>query len=522
MLDESIKEQLKLYFEKIEEDIILEATLGEDEFSNDMKTFLESIESLSVKLSLDLNGSSSYCPSFLVKNSKKDIKIEFCAIPLGHELTSFVLAVLQASGYAPKITESQINTIKNVSEKFDFTSYISLSCQNCPDIVQAINTMAVLSPNITSRVVDGAIFTEEVEGLKIKGIPCVYLNGKELYQGRMTLDEILLKMGATNSNEVLEKLNSRPTYDVLVVGAGPSGCSAAIYSARKGLKTAIVADKFGGQVSETMDIENFISVPKTQGPKLVSNLMVHVRDYDIDVIDGQRVKKIEDNKGLFTLTLDSEATLKTNSLIIATGARWRHLGVKGESDYLKKGVAFCPHCDGPLYKGKKVAVIGGGNSGVEAGIDLAGIAKEVVLIEFAKELNADIVLQKKLKSLSNVKVITNSAVQEVVGNGDNVTGIIYVNRDTEELVEEKLDGIFVQIGLMPNAEWAKGFIELNRHGEIIIDNKCQTSKEGVFASGDVTDVPYKQIIIASGEGAKASLSAFNYLIRKNISELVVQ
>lgn len=514
MLDSALKEQLKSYLDIIPEDIILEASLDESTNSSNMRSLLQEIASLSDKVSFNENGLAIHRPSFSIINPNKDIKINFATIPLGHEFNSLVLAMLQVGGHPIKIDEKTRNNINNIDYKCNFVSYISLSCQNCPDVVQALNIMAVINPNISHIIVDGSLFSQEVEELNIMAVPNVYLNGNAFYQGRMSLEEILNKLGAVDNEAIKNEINQKDIFDVLVVGGGPSGSSAAIYSARKGIKTAIVAERLGGQVLDTMDIENFISVKRTEGPKLVAALEEHIKDYDIDIITPQKVVKIEDDNSYYRIILESGAFLKAKSLIISTGARWRKMGVKGEDNYLKKGIAFCPHCDGPLYKGKDVAVIGGGNSGIEAAIDLAGITNSVTVLEFMDELKADLVLQKKLFSLSNVTVIKSAQVTEVFGDGNKLTSFDYIDRKSEEKHNIKVSGIFVQIGLMPNTEFVKGFIDLNNRGEIIINDKCQTSKNGIFAAGDVSSVPYKQIIIAMGEGAKASLSAFDYLIRK--------
>jgi alkyl hydroperoxide reductase subunit F len=435
---------------------------------------------------------------------------------MGHEFTSLVLALLQVGGHPSKASVEVIEQIRALKGEFSFETYFSLSCQNCPDVVQALNLMAVLNPNIRHVAIDGALFQAEVDERKVMAVPSVYLNGVNFGQGRMGLEEILAKLDTSGIEKAAEKISAKDAFDVLVVGGGPAGSSAAIYAARKGIRTGVAAERFGGQVLDTMSIENFISVQETEGPKLASALEAHVRQYDVDIMNLQRASSLIPAKnagGLHEIRFESGATLKSKTVILATGARWREMGVPGEQEYKAKGVCFCPHCDGPLFKGKRVAVIGGGNSGVEAAIDLAGIVSHVTLLEFDSKLRADAVLQRKLYSLPNVDVITSALTSEVKGDGQKVTGLAYKDRDSGEFNTIDLEGIFVQIGLLPNTDWLKGTVELTPRGEIIVDARGETSLPGVFAAGDVTTVPYKQIVIAVGEGAKASLSAFDHLIR---------
>jgi alkyl hydroperoxide reductase subunit F len=381
-------------------------------------------------------------------------------------------------------------------------------------VVQALNLMAVINPNITNVMIDGGVFQQEVTDKKIMSVPTVMLNGEQFGIGRMELDEILAKVDVGAVTREAKKLDAKSPYDVLIIGGGPAGASAAIYAARKGIRTGIVAERFGGQVMDTLGIENFISVKETEGPKLVMALEEHVKFYDVDIMNLQRAKSVKQGD-LLEVELESGAVLKSKALIIATGARWRELGVPGETQYRGKGVAYCPHCDGPLFKGKPVAVVGGGNSGVEAAIDLAGIVAHVTLIQFDTQLKADAVLQTKLRSLSNVTIVTNAQTTEVTGNGEKMNGLDYKDRVTGEMHHLDLDAVFVQIGLLPNTDFIKGgAINLSKLGEIEVDSHGATSMPGVFAAGDVTTVPYKQIIIAMGEGAKASLGAFDYLIRQ--------
>jgi len=434
---------------------------------------------------------------------------------MGHEFTSLVLALLQVGGHPSKTAPEVIEQIKALDGDYRFETYFSLSCQNCPDVVQALNLMAVLNSNVKHVAIDGALFQDEVEARQIMSVPSIYLNGELFTQGRMSEQEILAKLDTGSSARDAEKLKAKDAFDVLVVGGGPAGAAAAIYAARKGIRTGVAAERFGGQVLDTMAIENFISVKETEGPKLARALEEHVREYEVDIMNLQRASQLipAGEDGLHRVRFDNGGELKAKTLILATGARWREMNVPGEQEYRGRGVAYCPHCDGPLFKGKRVAVIGGGNSGVEAAIDLAGIVAHVTLLEFGEDLRADAVLQRKLNSLPNVRVLKMAQTTEVKGDGQKVTGLVYKDRTNDEVHNVELEGIFVQIGLLPNSEWLKGTLELSRFGEIIVDAKGQTSIPGVFAAGDVTTVPYKQIVIAVGEGAKASLSAFDHLIR---------
>src|SRR5690554_4170793 len=514
MLDAAMKAQLKAYLEKLQRPIELVASIGEDAKSQEMLGLLEDIDSLSDKVSLRKDGAAEYRPSFTVGAAGETARITFAGIPMGHEFTSLVLALLQSGGHPPKVDAATIEQIKALDSKLHFEIFVSLSCHNCPDVVQAMNLMAVLNPNITSVMLDGALFQGEVDKRKVMAVPTMFLNGEHFGQGRMTVEEILAKVDTGASERNAKALSEKAPYDVLVIGDGPSGSSAAIYSARKGIRTGVVAERFGGQVLDTLAIENFISVKETEGPKLAMALEQHVKDYDVDIMNLQKAAKLIPGD-LIEVQLESGASLKSKSVILATGARWREMNVPGEQEYRGRGVAYCPHCDGPLFKGKRVAVIGGGNSGVEAAIDLAGIVAHVTLLEFGEELRADAVLQNKLRSLPNVTILTMAQTTEVKGDGQKVTGLVYKDRNSDELHNVELEGIFVQIGLLPNSDWLKGSVELNRFGEIIVDAKGQTNIPGVFAAGDVTTVPYKQIVIALGEGAKASLSAFDHLIRSS-------
>ncbi|MCE4052503.1 alkyl hydroperoxide reductase subunit F [Pseudomonas sp. Au-Pse12] len=516
MLDANLKAQLKSYLERVTQPIEIVASLDDGAKSQEMLALLKDIVSLSNQITLLDDGTDARKPSFSLNRPGSDISLRFAGIPMGHEFTSLVLALLQVGGHPSKASAEVIEQIRSLKGEFNFETYFSLSCQNCPDVVQALNLMAVLNPNIRHVAIDGALFQAEVDERKIMAVPSVYLNGVNFGQGRMGLEEILAKLDTGAVEKQAQKLNAKEAFDVLVVGGGPAGASAAIYAARKGIRTGVAAERFGGQVLDTMAIENFVSVKETEGPKLAAALEEHVKQYDVDIMNLQRASALVPAKevgGLHEIRFESGASLKAKSVILATGARWREMGVPGEQEYKAKGVCFCPHCDGPLFKGKRVAVIGGGNSGVEAAIDLAGIVSHVTLLEFDSKLRADAVLQRKLYSLPNVKVITSALTSEVKGDGQKVTGLAYKDRDSGEFHAVDLEGIFVQIGLLPNTDWLKGTVELSPRGEIIVDARGETSLPGVFAAGDVTTVPYKQIVIAVGEGAKASLSAFDHLIR---------
>ncbi|MBP8216839.1 MAG: alkyl hydroperoxide reductase subunit F [Thauera sp.] len=517
MLDANIKTQLKAYLERVTQPIEIVASLDDGPKSREMKELLDDVAAQSSLITLiERRDDNERKPSFSVGPKGGDGRVRFAGLPMGHEFTSLILALLQAGGYPPKVEADVIEQIKNLDIELNFETYISLSCHNCPDVVQALNLMAVLNPKIRHTMIDGALFQKEVEARQIMAVPTVYLNGEEFDQGRLELGQILAKVDTGTAARDAKKLSAKDPFDVLIVGGGPAGAAAAIYAARKGIRTGIVAERFGGQVMDTMAIENFISVKETEGPKLVMALEEHVKQYEVDVMNLQRAAKVvpgsEDGSVLAEVQLENGAALKARTVIVATGARWREMNVPGEQQFRGKGVAYCPHCDGPLFKGKRVAVIGGGNSGVEAAIDLAGIVGHVTLLEFADDLRADAVLQRKLYSLPNVTVIKSAQTTEVTGT-DKVNGLVYKDRKTDEVHRLELEGIFVQIGLLPNTDFLKGTLELTRFGEVIVDAKAQTSVPGVFAAGDCTTVPYKQIIIAMGEGSKAALSAFDHLIR---------
>ena len=515
LLDAATTAQLKTYLGNLRRPIELVASLGEGQKSNDTRSLVEEIAALSDKVTARFDGTDARRPSFAIGAVGEEARVRFAGLPLGHEFTSLILALLHVGGHPPKEEAELLDTVRGLEGPLHFETFFSLTCQNCPDVVQALNIMAALNPAVTHVAIDGALFQDEVERRKIMAVPQVFLNGEPFGQGRMDLAQIVAKIDTGAVARAAEKIAAKDPFDVLVVGGGPAGAAAAIYAARKGIRTGVVTERFGGQVLDTMGIENFISVQHTEGPRLVAQLEQHVKDYDVDVMNLQKAVGLKpaNGDGLATVELESGASLRARTVILSTGARWRQIGVPGEEEYRNKGVAYCPHCDGPLYKGKRTAVIGGGNSGVEAAIDLAGIVAHVTLIEFDSELRADAVLQTKLRSLHNVTVITSALTTEVTGDGEKVTGLVYRDRTTDEVHTLALEGIFVQIGLVPNTEWLNGALAMTNRGEIEIDSHLATSIPGVFAAGDVTTVPYKQIVIAMGEGSKAALSAFDYLIR---------
>jgi NADH-dependent peroxiredoxin subunit F len=524
MLEDNIKSQLGSYLEKLQRPIELVATLDESAASLEMRGLIDDIASLSSKVSARFDGLNARAPSFTVGEpgaSKHAGRITFAGLPMGHEFTSLILALLQTGGHPPKVEPGLIEQIRSIDRDLNFEIYVSLECHNCPDVVQALNLMAVLNPRITSVMIEGGLYRAEVEAKNVLAVPMVFLNGEHLGQGRMSLEEILAKVSAGDTamaalvEQQREALAAKAPYEVLVVGGGPAGAAAAIYAARKGIRTGIVAERFGGQVMDTMGIENFISVEYTEGPKLVAAMEQHVKQYGVDIVRGQRVSGLTaaaSPGALAQVHLDNGASLSARAVIVATGARWREMGVPGEQEYKGRGVCFCPHCDGPLFKGKRVAVIGGGNSGVEAAIDLAGIVAHVTVIEFDTQLRADAVLQTKLRSLPNVEVILHAQTLEVTG-ADTVNGLRYKDRTSNTEHALAIDGLFVQIGLLPNTDFAKDTVTLSKHREIEVNARCETSATGIFAAGDCTTVPYKQIIISMGEGSKAALTAFDYLIR---------
>jgi len=523
MLDDTMKQQLQAYLGKLQRPIRLIASLDDSASSAELRALLQDIASLSDQVSFDESGNDARKPSFLIAREGETRGVRFAGIPLGHEFTSLVLALLWTGGHPPKVEAEVIEQIKALEGDFKFEVYMSLSCHNCPDVVQAASLMAILNPRVQTTVIDGALFQAEVDERQIMAVPMTYLNGQVFASGRMTVEEIVAKLDVKSEAREAAKLSAKDPYDVLIVGGGPAGAAAAVYAARKGIRVGVAAERFGGQVNDTMAIENYISVLETDGPKFAAALEAQVRHYEVDIMNLQRAGKLipaEEPGGLVEVQMANGGVLKAKSVILSTGARWRNVNVPGEQEYKNRGVAYCPHCDGPLFKGKRVAVIGGGNSGVEAAIDLAGIVQHVTLIEFADALKADAVLVSKLKSLPNVSIHLNAQTTEITGDGARVNGLGYKDRVSGEVKHVELEGVFVQIGLVPNTEWLKGTLELSRYGEIVVDAKGHTNVAGVFAAGDCTTVPYKQIVIAAGDGAKAALSAFDHLIRTPVAEAV--
>ena len=520
MLDAAMKTQLQAYLQNLRTPIRLIATLDGSEKSMELRELLHAIAELSDKVSVEESGSDARCPSFVVAKAGESRGVRFAAIPLGHEFTSLVLALLWTGGHPPKVEPEVLEQIKGLDAHLKLEVYMSLSCHNCPDVVQAAALMAIYNPKIETTVIDGGLNQAEVDARQVMAVPMVYLNDQVFGAGRMSLEEILARLDVSSEGREAQKLSDKDPFDVLIVGGGPAGAAAAVYAARKGIRVGLAAERFGGQTNDTMGIENYISVLETDGPKFAAALESQVRHYEVDIMNLQRAEKIVPAPvpgGMLQVHMENGGVLRARSVILSTGARWRNVNVPGEEAYKNKGVAYCPHCDGPLFKGKRVAVIGGGNSGVEAAIDLAGLVQHVTLVEFADALKADAVLVSKLKSLSNVSVHVNAHTTEITGDGQKVNGLRYKDRVTGLAHDVALEGVFVQIGLVPNTEFLKGTVDLSQYGEIAVDAKCHTNVAGVFAAGDVTTVPYKQIVIAAGEGAKAALSAFDYLIRTPVA-----
>jgi len=517
MLDDTLKSQLGAYLERVTLSIEIVASLGEDDNSAQMRDLLQTIQSLrSDKITVAYDGTDARKPSFSLQRAGTATSLRFAGLPLGHEFTSLVLALLWTGGHPPKVEQDVIDQIKGLDGDFNFEVYMSLTCHNCPDVVQALSLMAILNPKIKTTVIEGGAFQDEINAREIMAVPSVYLNGALFGNGRMLVEEIVAKLDTGAADKDAAKLSAKDPYDVLIVGGGPAGAAAAVYAARKGIRVGVAAERFGGQVNDTMAIENYPSVQETDGPKFAAALEAQTRSYGVDIMNLQRADKIvpaAEAGGLTEVVLANGGTLKAKTVIVSTGARWRNVNVPGEAEYKNKGVAYCPHCDGPLFKGKDVAVIGGGNSGIEAAIDLAGVVKYVTVIEFADQLKADAVLVKKLLSLPNVTVHTNAQTTEITGADGKVNGLKYKDRATGVEHHVALEGVFVQIGLVPNTEFLKGVVDLSKFGEIVVDAKGHTNVPGVFAAGDCTTVPYKQIVIAASEGSKAALSAFDHLIR---------
>ena len=520
MLDDTLKSQLQTYLAMLRQPIRLIATLDNSETGTEMRSLLETIVSLSDKVGLDTTGTDSRKPSFVVARDGETTGVRFAGLPLGHEFTSLVLALLWTGGHPPKVEQDVLEAIKALDGDFNFEVYMSLSCHNCPDVVQALSLMAIFNPKVKTVVIEGGAFQQEVNDREIMAVPMVFLNGQVFGSGRMNVEEIVAKLDTNASAREASKLDAKEPFDVLIVGGGPAGAAAAVYAARKGIRVGVAAERFGGQTNDTMAIENYISVLETDGPKFAAALEAQVRHYNVDIMNLQIATKVipaAEPGELIEVQMENGGRLKARTVLLSTGARWRNVNVPGEQQYKNKGVAYCPHCDGPLFKGKRTAVIGGGNSGVEAAIDLAGLVEHVTVIEFAEQLKADAVLVNKLHSLPNVTVHTNAQTTEITGDGSKVNGISFKDRATGFEHHIDLAGVFVQIGLIPNTEFLKGTIELSKFGEIVIDAKGHTNQPGVFAAGDCTTVPYKQIVIAAGEGSKAALSAFDYLIRTPIA-----
>ena len=517
MLDANLTAQLGQYLAMLREPIELVASLGDDEKSAQTRDLLTQIAALSDKVSARFDGQDARVPSFTIApTGASEARVRFAGLPLGHEFTSLVLALLWAGGHPPKVSDEILAQIAGLPGGNSFEMYFSLTCHNCPDVVQALTLIALKNPGYSATLIEGGTYQAEVEARGVMAVPAVFKDGTMWLSGKQTLEEVVAALDTDADAKAATALNAREPYDVLVVGGGPAGAAAAIYTARKGIRTGVAAERFGGQVLDTMGIENFISVSHTEGPKLAAGLEAHVRDYEVDIMNLQRAQRLVPAAtpgGLHEVVLANGASLKARALILSTGARWRQMGVPGEEEYRNKGVAYCPHCDGPLFKGKRVAVIGGGNSGIEAAIDLAGIVGHVTVLEFDPTLRADAVLQAKLASLPNVAVITSALTRQVLGDGEKVSGLTYEDRNTGTMHTVELEGIFVQIGLVPNSEWLKDTLALSPRGEIEVDARGATSVPGVFAAGDVTTAPYKQIIISMGSGATAALSAFDYLIR---------
>ena len=527
MLDATMTQQLKTYLANLREPVELVASLGDDDKSTQTRELLEEIAALHDFVSASFDGTDARKPSFIIRRGSDAEKwVRFAGLPMGHEFTSLVLALLWAGGHPPKVDADLLEQVRGLEGDFNFEMYFSLSCHNCPDVVQALTLLALENSRVTATLIEGGTFQDEVEARDVMAVPATFLNGEPFYNGKLELAEILAKIDTASEAKAAEKLAAKDPFEVLVIGGGPAGAATAIYTARKGFRTGVAAERFGGQLHDTLGIENLPGTPYTEGPKLAGELKRHVGEYDIDLMDLAKAVKLVPAKqegGLHTVELGNGASLKARSLILATGARWRNLGVPGEAEYRNKGVAYCPHCDGPLFKGKRIAVIGGGNSGVEAAIDLAGVVGHVTLIEFDSKLRADEVLQAKLRSMANVEIVTNGQTTEILGAEGKVNGLRLKDRESGDERTIELEGVFVQIGLVPNTEWLEeSGLELTKHGEIATDEEGRTNLPGVFGAGDVTDVPYKQIVVAMGEGSKAGLSAFDYLIRTEPADEIAQ
>ncbi|ARU05249.1 alkyl hydroperoxide reductase subunit F [Comamonas serinivorans] len=516
MLDTDLKQQLAAYLERVTLPFEMVASLDDGAKSAELRELLEDIAGMSDKITLKTDGNDARKPSFTLQRQGTATQLRFAAIPLGHEFTSLVLALLWTGGHPPKAPADVLEQIRHLDADLDFEIYMSLSCHNCPDVVQALSLMAIHNPRVKVTVIDGGLFQQEIEDREIMGVPTVFLNGRYFANGRMTVEEILQKVDTGAAKRDAAKLSAKAPFDVLVVGGGPAGAAAAIYAARKGIRTGVVAERFGGQVNDTLEIANYPGVPETTGPQYAAALEQHVRNYEVDIMNAQQVVKLvpaEQAGGLLQVQLANGGVLHSRTVILATGARWRNVNVPGEQEYKTKGVAYCPHCDGPLFKGKDVAVIGGGNSGIEAAIDLAGLVKHVHVVEFMPELKADQVLVNKLHTLPNVTVHTNKQTTEIHGAEGKVNALNFKCRASGDETRVALEGVFVQIGLVPNTEFLGDTVERTRFGEIVVNARGETNVPGVFAAGDCTTVPYKQIVVAAGSGSTAALSAFDHMIR---------
>ncbi|MEM7687841.1 MAG: alkyl hydroperoxide reductase subunit F [Pseudomonadota bacterium] len=527
MLDANMQGQLKQYLANLREPIELVATLDDSEKSAQTRELLSEIAELHEMVTARFDGSNDRVPSFdIVRSSDANASVTFAGLPMGHEFTSLVLALLWAGGHPPKIDADLIEQARALEGEFAFEMFFSLTCHNCPDVVQALTLMALVNPNVSATLIEGGTHKAEVERRDIMAVPATFLNGESFYNGKMELSEILARLDTGAEAKAAQKMSAKDPFEVLIIGGGPAGVASGIYTARKGFRTGIAAERFGGQLQDTLGIENLPGTAYTEGPKLSDELKGQVNENAIDMMDLALAKSLtpaSEVGGMHEIHFENGATLRARSIILSTGARWRNLGVPGEDEYRNKGVAYCPHCDGPLFKGKRIAVIGGGNSGVEAAIDLAKIVGHVTLVEFDTKLRADEVLQRKMRSLSNVEIIVNGQTTQITGEGGKVNGLIVKDRETEELRTIELEGVFIQIGLVPNTEWLKDSgLELSKFGEIVIDEEGATNLPGVFAAGDSTTVPYKQIVVAMGEGSKAGLSAFDYLIRNEPVEDIAQ
>lgn len=527
MLDANMQAQLKQYLTNLREPVELIASLDEGEKSAQTRELLSEIAELHEMVTASFDGTHERTPSFIIRRGSDAAKwVRFAGLPMGHEFTSLVLALLWAGGHPPKVDADLIEQVRALEGDHEFEMFFSLSCHNCPDVVQALTLMALENPHITATLIEGGTFQDEVEERGVLAVPATFLNGESFYNGKMELAEILSKLDSGADEKAAEKLSAKDPFEVLVIGGGPAGVASAIYTARKGFRTGIAAERFGGQLQDTLGIENLPGTSYTEGPKLSDSLKAQANENAIDLMDLARATELKpaaEAGGMHEVTLANGAVLKSRSLILSTGARWRNLGVPGEAEYRNKGVAYCPHCDGPLFKGKRIAVIGGGNSGVEAAIDLAKIVGHVTLIEFDAKLRADEVLQRKLRSLSNVEIITNGETTEITGDGSRCNGLVLKDRANGEERTIELEGVFVQIGLVPNTEWLQGIgLELSQYGEIVVDEHGATNLPGIYAGGDATTVPDKQIVVAMGEGAKAGLGAFDYLIRNEPAEDIAE